>query len=69
MFMAILYRTKRENVNGRHMPVITAILNENDTFTKRRSNIARQLGYCMGGNFNIHIWAWSASPSVQVGRL
>ena len=30
--------------------------------------IARQLGYCMGGNFNIHILAWSASPSVQVGR-
>ena len=23
----------------------------------------------MGGNFNIHIWAWSASSSVQVGRL
>ena len=20
-------------------------------------------------NFNIHIWAWSAGPSVQVGRL
>ena len=31
--------------------------------------IARQMGHCMGGNFNIHIWAWSASPSVQVGRL
>ena len=30
--------------------------------------IARQMGHCMGGNFNIHIWAWSASPSVQVGR-
>ena len=28
----------------------------------------RQMGHCMGGNFNIHIWAWSASPSVQVGR-
>ena len=25
--------------------------------------------YCIGGNFNIHIWAWLASPSVQVGRL
>ena len=31
-------------------------------------SIARQMGHCMGGNFNIHIWAWSASPSVQVGR-
>ena len=30
--------------------------------------IVRQMGHCMGGNFNIHIWAWSASPSVQVGR-
>ena len=33
------------------------------------SYIARQMGHCMGGNFNIHIWACSASPSVQVGRL
>ena len=32
------------------------------------AGIARQMGHCMGGNFNIHIWAWSASPSVQVGR-
>ena len=32
-------------------------------------DIARQMGHRMGGNFNIHIWAWSASPSVQVGRL
>ena len=31
--------------------------------------IIGQIGYCIGGNFNIHIWAWSASPSVQVGRL
>ena len=31
--------------------------------------IARQMGHCMGVNFNIHIWAWSASPSVQVGGL
>ena len=31
-------------------------------------SIVRQMGHCMGGNFNIHIWAWSASPSVQVGR-
>ena len=30
---------------------------------------ARQMGHCMGVNFNIHIWAWSASPSVQVGGL
>ena len=21
-------------------------------------SIARQMGHCMGGNFNIHIWAW-----------
>ena len=27
-----------------------------------------QIGYCIGGNFNIQIWAWSASPFVQVGR-
>ena len=27
-----------------------------------------QMGYYIGGNFNIHIGAWSASPSVQVGR-
>ena len=33
------------------------------------NGIVRQMGHCMGGNFNIHIWAWSASPSVQVGRL
>ena len=35
---------------------------------KQYRGIARQMGHCMGGNFNIHIWAWSASPSVQVGR-
>ena len=28
--------------------------------------IIGQIGYCIGGNFNIHIWAWSTSPSVQV---
>ena len=28
-----------------------------------------QIGYCIGDNFNIHIWAWSASPSFQVGRV
>ena len=33
------------------------------------AHIIRQIGHCMGGNFNIHIWAWSASPSVPVGRL
>ena len=33
-----------------------------------RPFIVRQMGHCMGGNFNIHIWAWSASPSVQVER-
>ena len=27
-----------------------------------------QIGYCIGG-FDIHIWALSASPSVQAGRL
>ena len=27
--------------------------------------IIGQIGYCTGGNFNIHIWAWSASPSVR----
>ena len=30
--------------------------------------IILQIGYCIGGSFNIHSWAWSASPSVQVGR-
>ena len=35
----------------------------------RNIGIIGQIGHCMGGNFNIHIWAWSASPSVQVGRL
>ena len=30
--------------------------------------IIGQIGYCMGGNFNIHIWAWSACPSIQVGE-
>ena len=24
-------------------------------------SIVRQMGHCMGGNFNIHIWAWSSS--------
>ena len=33
------------------------------------SCIIGQMGYCIAGQFNIHIWAWSASPSVQVGRL
>ena len=28
-----------------------------------------QIGDFIGGNFNIHIWAWSASPCVQVGIL
>ena len=28
-----------------------------------------QIGHCIGGNFNIHIWAWSVIPSVQEGRL
>ena len=32
-------------------------------------SIIGQIGHCIGGNFNIHIWAWSVSPSVQVGRL
>ena len=27
-----------------------------------------QIGHCIGGNFNIQIWAWSADPSVQVRR-
>ena len=35
----------------------------------RVASIIRQIGCCVGGNFNIHIWAWSASPNVQVGRL
>ena len=34
-----------------------------------RTYIIGQIGRCIGGSFNIHIWAWSASPSVQVGRL
>ena len=33
------------------------------------TGIIQQIGHCIGGNFNIHIWAWSASSSVQVGRL
>ena len=32
-------------------------------------SIIVQIGHYMGGTFNIHIWAWSASPPVQVGRL
>ena len=27
--------------------------------------IIGQIGHCIGGNFNIHIWAWPASPSVS----
>ena len=27
--------------------------------------IIGQIGYYIGGNFNIHIWAWSASLSVS----
>ena len=34
-----------------------------------QKHIIRQIGHCIGGNFNIHIWAWSASLSAQVGRL
>ena len=34
-----------------------------------KSSIIRQIGHCIGGNFNIHIWAWSDSPSVQIGRF
>ena len=30
--------------------------------TKNIRSIIWQIGYCIGGNFNIHIWAWSASP-------
>ena len=33
------------------------------------TRIIGQIGHCTGSNFNIHIWAWSASPSLQVGRL
>ena len=32
------------------------------------SDIIRQIGHCIGGNINIHIWAWTASPSVRIGR-
>ena len=32
-------------------------------------HIIRQIGHCIGGNFNIHTWTWSVSQSVQVGRL
>ena len=41
---------------------------DNGQRTPKDACIVRQMGHCMGGNFNIHIWAWSASPSVQVGR-
>ena len=34
-----------------------------------QSSIIGQIGHCIGGNLNIHIWAWSPSPSIQVGRL
>ena len=34
-----------------------------------QKHIIRQIGHCIGGNFNIHNWAWSASLSAQVGRL
>ena len=45
-----------------------------EEYTKRfkfliGSDIIWQIGYCIGGSFNIHIWVWSASPSVQLGRL
>ena len=48
-------------------------LNKFSEENKRRlfvyNSIIGQIGHCISGNFNIHIWAWSASPSVQVGRL
>ena len=31
--------------------------------------IIGQIGPCIGGNLNILIWAWSACPYAQVGRL
>ena len=34
-----------------------------------KGGIIGQIGHCIGGNFNTHIWAWSASPSVQVGKF
>ena len=37
--------------------------------SSRYSCIVRRKGRCMGGDFNIHIWAWLASPSVQVERF
>ena len=54
--------------------LIFNILNVKLNFRRNRltnfiSSIARQMGHCMGVNFIIHIWAWSASPSVQVGGL
>ena len=29
------------------------------------TSIIGQIGHCIGGNFYIHIWAWSDSPSVR----
>ena len=50
---------------------ITSMVLVRDTFVAGRQEfiIIRQIGHWMGGNFNIHILAWSASPSVEVGRL
>ena len=31
--------------------------------------IIGQIGHCIDGNFNIHIWAWSASPRATIAHL
>ena len=45
------------------------MFNELHVDISEQFGILRQISYCIGGSFNMHIWAWSASPSGQVGEI
>ena len=70
IFMEVVVPTPRVYtlVLLRYVSVPLLITNFNTVEHCLLECIVRQMCHCMGGNFNIHIWAWSASPSVQVGR-
>ena len=52
-------------------PMVKCISSFHKDFIQKllKGYIIRHIGHCIGGNFSVHIWAWLASPSIQVGRL
>ena len=58
-YFSTMVLTKTQSLNPAHEQLNKVI----------GSSVTGQIGHCKGGNFlNIHICAWSASPSAQVGN-